>query len=652
MSQLNYIKVGAATLDVKVANVGHHKAQIIQSMDKAQADGVRLLCLPELSLTGYTCQDLFWSKKLLQEARQALLEIAEYSLNTPGLVAVVGLPIEHCGRVFNCSAVVTGGKVCGLVAKTNIPAHSPMPEQRWFASADVLLELVTVTLGEQTVPLGNHLVFDNCDFRFGIEFTQDMLSLLPPSSLMVANGADIILHPAACPALVDSETEVLQSMLHHSRTGHSAHVLAASGWGESTTDFVFTSSTIVVENGKELLTDSTVEQRLLWSVADVDIANLHHLRRHQSVPASVASHAAYNCDVVTLPTMTPTSAENVNRVEDALPFVPQGEMLDKTSESVLQIQSAALARRIQFTHAKCVVLGISGGLDSTLALLVAARAMDMLGLSRQQIVAITMPGFGTTGRTYQNALQMMSLLGVDVREIPIREACKVHLADINHSLDVHDVTYENAQARERTQILMDLANKMGGFVVGTGDLSELALGWATYGGDHISMYGVNGSVPKTLVKALVEYEARMCNDAKLAQTLMDVVETPISPELLPTKGEGNSSQVTEDLVGPYELHDFFLYHFLHYGASPRKIYDMALRAFDGHDLRVSQHSPETIKKWLTTFFRRFFMQQFKRNCLPDGPAISSCVLSPRGGWMMPSDANAKIWLDEIENLVC
>ncbi|MBQ2121239.1 MAG: NAD(+) synthase, partial [Bacteroidaceae bacterium] len=587
MSQLNYIKVGAATLDVKVSNIGHHKAQIIQSMDKAQADGVRLLCLPELSLTGYTCQDLFWSKKLLQEARQALLEIAEYSLNRPGLVAVVGLPIEHCGRVFNCSAVVAGGKVCGLVAKTNIPAHSPMPEQRWFASADVLPELVTVTLGEQTVPLGNHLVFDNGDFRFGIEFTQDMLSLLPPSSLMVANGADIILHPAACPALVDSETEVLQSMLHHSRTGHSAHVLAASGWGESTTDFVFTSSTIVVENGKELLTDSTVEQRLLWSVADVDIANLHHLRRRQSVPASVASHAAYNCDVVTLPTMTPTSAENVNRVEDALPFVPQGEMLDKTSESVLQIQSAALARRIQFTHAKCVVLGISGGLDSTLALLVAARAMDMLGLSRQQIVAITMPGFGTTGRTYQNALQMMSLLGVDVREILIREACKVHLADINHSLDVHDVTYENAQARERTQILMDLANKMGGFVVGTGDLSELALGWATYGGDHISMYGVNGSVPKTLVKALVEYESRMCGDAKLAQTLMDVVETPISPELLPTEGEGNSSQVTEDLVGPYELHDFFLYHFLHYGASPRKIYDMALRAFDGHDSRVS-----------------------------------------------------------------
>ena len=514
MSQLNYIKVGAATLDVKVANVGHHKAQIIQSMDKAQADGVRLLCLPELSLTGYTCQDLFWSKKLLQEARQALLEIAEYSLKTPGLVAVVGLPIEYCGRVFNCSAVVTGGKVCGLVAKTNIPAHSPMPEQRWFASADVLPELVTVTLGEQTVPLGNHLVFDNGDFRFGIEFIQDMLSLLPPSSLMVANGADIILHPAACPALVDSETEVLQSMLHHSRTGHSAHVLAASGWGESTTDFVFTSSTIVVENGKELLKDSTVEQRLLWSVADVDIANLHHLRRRQSVPASVASHAAYNCDVVTLPTMTPTSAENVNRVEDALPFVPQGEMLDKTSESVLQIQSAALARRIQFTHAKCVVLGISGGLDSTLALLVAARAMDMLGLTRQQIVAITMPGFGTTGRTYQNALRMMSLLGVDVREIPIREACKVHLADINHSLDVHDVTYENAQARERTQILMDLANKMGGFVVGTGDLSELALGWATYGGDHISMYGVNGSVPKTLVKALVEYESRMCGDAQ------------------------------------------------------------------------------------------------------------------------------------------
>lgn len=652
MSQLNYIKVGAATLDVKVANVEHHKAQIIQSMDKAQADGVRLLCLPELSLTGYTCQDLFWSKNLLQEACQALLEIAEYSLNTPGLVVVAGLPIEYCGRVFNCSAVVTGGKVCGLVAKTNIPAHSPMPEQRWFASADVLPELVTVTLGEQSVPLGNHLVFDNGDFRFGIEFTQDMLSLLPPSSLMVANGADIILHPAACPALVDSETEVLQSMLHHSRTGHSAHVLAASGWGESTTDFVFTSSTIVVENGKALLTDSTVEQRLLWSVADVDIANLHYLRRRQSVPASVASHAAYNCDVVTLPTMTSTSAEYVNRVEDALPFVPQGEMLDKTSESVLQIQSAALARRIQFTHAKCVVLGISGGLDSTLALLVAARAMDMLGLSRQQIVAITMPGFGTTGRTYQNALQMMSLLGVDVREIPIREACKVHLADIKHSLDVHDVTYENAQARERTQILMDLANKMGGFVVGTGDLSELALGWATYGGDHISMYGVNGSVPKTLVKALVEYESRMCGDAQLAQTLMDVVETPISPELLPTEGEGNSSQVTEDLVGPYELHDFFLYHFLHYGASPRKIYDMALRAFDGHDLRVSQHSPETIKKWLTTFFRRFFMQQFKRNCLPDGPAISSCVLSPRGGWMMPSDANAKIWLDEIENLVC
>lgn len=644
MSQLNYIKVGAATLDVKVANVGHHKAQIIQSMDKAQADGVRLLCLPELSLTGYTCQDLFWSKNLLQEARQALLEIAEYSLNTPGLVAVVGLPIEHCGRVLNCSAVVAGGKVCGLVAKTNIPAHSPMPEQRWFASADVLPELVTVTLGEQSVPLGNHLVFDNGDFRFGIEFTQDMLSLLPPSSQMVANGADIILHPAACPALVDSETEVLQSMLHHSRTGHSAHVLAASGWGESTTDFVFTSSTIVVENGNELLTDSTVAQKQLWSVVDVDIANLHHLRRRQSVPASVASHAAYNCDVVTLPTMTPTSAENVNRVEDALPFVPQGEMLDKTSENVLQIQSAALARRIQFTHAKCVVLGISGGLDSTLALLVAARAMDMLGLSRQQIVAITMPGFGTTGRTYQNALQMMSLLGVDVREIPIREACKVHLADIKHSLDVHDVTYENAQARERTQILMDLANKMGGFVVGTGDLSELALGWATYGGDHISMYGVNGSVPKTLVRALVEYESRKCGDAKLAQTLMDVVETPISPELLPTEGEGNSSQVTEDLVGPYELHDFFLYYVLRFGFAPHKVYRIAKNAFEG------EFDDATILKWLRKFYWRFFSQQYKRSCVPDGPKVGSVAVSPRGDLRMPSDAVCSLWQEDLENI--
>ena len=646
MAKLHYTKVLAATINVRVANVQYHKQQICELMVQAQSQGIALLCLPELCLTGYTCQDLFLGQKILQEAKEALLDISKFSIQTPDVVVVVGLPFEYGGRLYNCAAVVEAGRICGLVPKTTIPTHQPMAEQRWFTSADTLHQPGYVNLDGQSIPLNNQLVFQSHNYCFGIEFVQDMLSSSTISNQLVNSGADIILHPAAVPALNDCNNDLLTSMLYLNRVSPSAHVLTSAGWGESTTDFVFFANAIVVEDGKIIYQSSSATKENLYAVVDIDIDSLRYIRRLRVTKP----HAVETCHTISLTASMPVASVSIDRVEDALPFVPQGAALDATCYQVLQIQSSALARRIEFTHAKCIVIGVSGGLDSTLALLVCTRAMDILERPRNQIVAVTMPGFGTTGRTYQNALQMMSLLGVDVREISIRQACQVHLNDIGHPLDVHDVTYENAQARERTQILMDLANQMGGFVVGTGDMSELALGWATYGGDHISMYGVNGAIPKTLVKALVEYEARTAINSELTKTLVDVVQTPISPELLPTHGEGDSSQVTEDLVGPYELHDFYLYHFLHYGATPKQIYLKALRAFDGHDSRVSQHTSDTIKKWLKIFFHRFFMQQFKRNCLPDGPAISLCCLSPRGGWMMPSDADAAIWLADLEQL--
>lgn len=645
--ETQYIRIAAATLNVKVANVNHHTEQIIKLMTQTHQEGVDLLCLPELSLTGYTCQDLFLGEKLLNSSFDALRRLQLHSATTPHLITVVGLPILYSGRVYNCAAVIGNGNVYGMIAKTVVPSSSGIAESRWFTSASYLPSNAHLMVNEDAVPITSTLLFQTPAFNFGIEFSHDMLSPSSHSSQLALNGADIVLHPAAIQSIAENENQVVESLIHHSRIGHNVHALASTGWGESASDYVYIANTIIAEDGACVRHDIAQSTEVLQYIYDVDIPSLRYSRRTDALFSASSLHSGTDYPKLIISSQ-PTSKKSCAsyRIVNPLPFIAKGGERDLTYSAILKHQATALASRISFTHAHCVVIGISGGLDSTLALLVCARAIDILGLSRKDIIAVTMPGFGTTGRTYQNAMRMMQLLGVTIREISIKQACTVHLSDIDHPLNQHDVTYENAQARERTQILMDLANKMGGFVVGTGDLSELALGWATFGGDHISMYGINASVPKTLVKALVEFEANHCENGDLSKTLMDVVKTPISPELLPTEGNGDSAQVTEDLVGPYELHDFFLYHFLRSGSSPSQIYNKALLAFDGHDERVNQYSAEVIKKWLTIFFRRFFAQQFKRNCLPDGPKVTSCGLSPRGDWAMPSDADATIWLED------
>lgn len=646
-----FVKVAAAVPRVKVADCNYNTEQIENLIAQAEGQGVEVICFPELSVTSYTCQDLFHQQLLLEEAETSLLKLVEFcrSLN---IIAIVGAPLSFKGMLLNVAVIIHKGKILGVVPKTYLPNYNEFYEHRWFASG-ASLENTKLKFCGQNVLVGTHLLFEATHFTFGVEICEDLWSVVPPSSKLALAGAEIIFNLSASNDIVGKSRYVENLVEGQSARALAGYVYSGCGFGESTQDLVFAGRAYIAENGHILssLQRFQMEDQMLINEIDVE-----RLRMERRINTTFSAGRALLGDVekyVTIemdPVIIPEERFNLTRMVDPLPFIPTGRELDLRCEEILHLQAQGLAQRIVHTKAQTVVVGVSGGLDSTLALLVCVEAFDLLKLNRKGIVGITMPGFGTTGRTYSNAVNLMKSLGVSIREISIRDACIQHFHDLGQSLSDHDVTYENGQARERTQILMDAANQMEGFVVGTGDLSELALGWATYNGDHMSMYAVNVSVPKTLVRYLVEWVSMHRMDDLSRSILLDIIDTPISPELIPADENGNISQITEDLVGPYELHDFFLYYFLRYGFRPSKIFYLATRAFDGHDKRAKVYDESIIKKWLTIFCRRFFAQQFKRSCLPDGPKVGSCSLSPRGDWRMPSDATSEAWLEECEHL--
>ena len=637
-----FVKVAAAVPHVQVADCFYNIQQIESLMRQAAEKGVQLIAFPEMSVTAYTCLDLFAQQTLLRNTEQALLKLVSDTADL-NILAITGAPLGTGNRLINAAIAFQSGKILGVVPKTYIPNYKEFQEKRWFTSATELQE-TTIRIGNNDYPMDNHLLFTAGQVAVGIEICEDLWVPIPPSSLLAMKGANIIFNISASNELIGKHNYLSSLICQQSARCIAGYVYASSGFGESSTDLVFAGNGIIAENGNLLAKSPrfTMEEQLV--VSEIDIETLQNDRM---VNNSFMRGAA---DLLKKETQTIDFEVRVSdgfcltRPVDPHPFTPSGDALKERCEEIFQIQVAGLAKRILHAHAQTAVVGISGGLDSTLALLVTVMTFDALKMPREQIIGITMPGFGTTGRTYNNAVNLIRSLGVTLKEISIKEACLQHFKDIDHDPSVHDVTYENSQARERTQILMDVANQENGLVIGTGDLSELALGWATYNGDHMSMYGVNGSIPKTLVRYLVEWVANNRVDEASRLTLLDIVDTPISPELIPADENGNIKQKTEDLVGPYELHDFFLYHFLRFGSHPSKIYFLAQIAFAG------VYDNATIKKWLYTFFRRFFQQQFKRSCLPDGPKVGSVSLSPRGDWRMPSDAVSRLWLEEIESL--
>ena len=611
-------------------------------MRQASEKGVQIIAFPELSVTGYTCLDLFAQQTLLDGAEEALLQLVSNTADLD-ILTIVGVPLRTENRLINAAVVFQKGAIRGVVPKTYLPNYKEFQEQRWFTSATELRES-TISIGEEEYPMGSHLLFRSGRLTAGIEICEDLWVPVPPSSLLAMEGANIIFNLSASNELIGKHAYLRSLICQQSARCMAGYVYASSGFGESSTDLVFAGNGIIAENGN-LLAESprfTMEEQLV--ISEIDIETLQNDRQvNTSFMYGTSGLPKEKAQVVDFQVRIPDGF-SLTRPVDPHPFTPSGEALKERCEEIFHIQVAGLAKRLVHAHAQTAVVGISGGLDSTLALLVTVMTFDALKMPRGQIIGITMPGFGTTDRTYTNACDLIRSLGVTLKEIPIKEACLQHFRDIDHDPSVHDVTYENSQARERTQLLMDVANQKNGLVIGTGDLSELALGWATYNGDHMSMYGVNGSIPKTLVKYLVEWVANHKVDDASRLTLLDIVDTPISPELIPADENGNIKQKTEDLVGPYELHDFFLYHFLRFGSYPSKIYFLAQKAFAGI------YDNATVKKWLYTFCRRFFQQQFKRSCLPDGPKVGSVSLSPRGDWRMPSDAVSRLWLEEIERI--
>ena len=633
-----FIKVAAASPALRVADCRYNAEQSVAAMQRAAAAGVRLLVLPELGLTGYTCGDLLLQPVLQQGALHALQTLLAVSAGLP-MTTVAGLPLEVEGKLYNCAAVLHGGKILGVVPKTNLPNYGEFYEARWFTPAPA--EAKAISLLGQQVPFGTDLLFccrELPEYKLAVEICEDLWVALPPSTRHAMAGATVI---ANCSA--SDETIGKAEYRHELITGQSARLMAGylyadAGRGESTADMVFAGHDLIAENGRLLAETALFTNEMI--VTEIDVHRLTAERRRTNT-----WRAADSAGYTIIPFSLPAEVTTLTRLIDPHPFVPADSAERKQRcEAILTMQAEGLRRRLEHIGCPCAVLGISGGLDSTLALLVAVRALDLLGRPRTDMIAVTMPGFGTTHRTRSNAELLCEKLGVTLRTVSIAAAVRQHFKDIGHDESVTDTTYENAQARERTQVLMDIANQENGIVVGTGDLSELALGWATYNGDHMSMYGVNGSIPKTLVRYLVRHAAETCGDEALAAVLYDILDTPVSPELLPADEGGRIAQKTEDLVGPYELHDFFLYHFIRYGCPPQKLLYLAENAFAG------RYDRAVILKWLRTFCRRFFQQQFKRSCLPDGPKVGSVTLSPRGDWRMPSDASAALWLREIDEL--
>lgn len=633
-----FVKVAAVTPDIRVADVEFNKEQICRKMDEAAASGAKIIVFPELCVTGYTCSDLFTQDVLLDHAREVLTEIAAHTRDMDALV-FVGAPLAVDGELYNVAAAMNHGKILGLTTKTFLPNYGEFYEMRQFREGPEKAR--EIEFDGEMVPFGPKILFTAKQMEHLIvaaEICEDVWSPVPPSIEAVREGATVIVNCSASDETIGKAT-YRESLIE----GQSARLIAGyiysnAGEGESTTDLVFGGHNLIAENGTILAESKRFENGIIYS--EIDVNRLMSERRKNTTFKTAKERT-----LIRVPFDIEITETELTRVFPSRPFVPsENREREKRCEEILTIQAMGLKKRLEHTHAKCAVVGISGGLDSTLALLVTAKAFDALGLDRKHIISVTMPCFGTTDRTYNNACKMSLSLGAELREVPIAAAVMQHFKDIGHDPEDHSVTYENSQARERTQVIMDIANANGGMVIGTGDMSELALGWATYNGDHMSMYGVNASVPKTLVRHLVQYYADTTDDKELQEVLYDVLDTPVSPELLPPK-DGKIAQKTEDLVGPYELHDFFLYYFLRFGYAPSKIYRIAKYSFAG------EYDDETIYKWLRTFCWRFFAQQFKRSCLPDGPKVGTVALSPRGDWRMPSDACVASWMRDLEQVV-
>ena len=641
-----FVKVAAAVPAVKVADVEYNVQQIESLIAQAEGRGVEVIVFPELCITGYSCQDLFKEQLLLDRAESAILTLLDFTRKLD-IISIVGLPVVINGLLYNCAAVIQSGSLLGIVPKTYLPNYAEFYEKRWFASAQDLNPSEFYFAGGQVSVSSEPKLFVTSDgVKFGIEICEDVWAPIPPSNNLAVAGADIIFNLSASNEVLGKHAYLKSLLAQQSARTICGYVYASCGFGESTQDVVYGGNALIFENGHLLVEGSRFSFQPQIQSCQIDVEKLRVERRSNTTFIN-AQRRARASEIGCKP-VAPRDFE-LQREINPHPFIPKAENMQATCEEILNIQVAGLAKRLYHINATKAVIGISGGLDSTLALLVTVKAFDKIGLDRKGIIGITMPGFGTTDRTHNNAVKLMQTLGVTIREISIAKAVTQHFEDIGHDMKVHDITYENSQARERTQILMDVANKENAIVVGTGDLSELALGWATYNGDHMSMYGVNAGVPKTLIRYLVSFIAgEMATDV-----LLDIVDTPISPELIPADEHGNIKQKTEDLVGPYELHDFFLYYFLRFGFSPRKIFLMAKRAFctaSPVEGREEIYTEDVVKKWLTVFCRRFFTQQFKRSCLPDGPKVGSVSLSPRGDWRMPSDASYALWLKECEAL--
>ena len=658
MTSFGYVRVAAAVPHMRVADCQYNASEIKKQITEAVQEGVQVVCFPELSITGYTCADLFFTQQLQKDALSALEDVCTFTRDLP-IIVLVGAPLKVDNNLYNCAFVMTDGEVVGVVPKINLPNTGEFYEKRWFSSGRDVLEnnvnsirprIPTIELWGNDVPFGIDLLFTTKDYSFGIELCEDLWSPLPASTQLAIQGAEIIFNLSSSNCVTGKHAFRQRMITQQSARVHCGYVYTSSGIGESTTDIVFSGSTYIAENGEMLEIGERFQMESSMIISEIDVERLR-IDRQRNTNFTHDKHGQFRH--VQVAPLELGLEDGATRLQDAAlldngrpmgygegplhrhftqtPFLPKKKDSDEYCEDVLNLQVHGLLRRWQHTHTESLVIGISGGLDSTLALIISVLAADRLGYNRSQVIGVTMPGFGTSDRTYSNALAMMEELGISIHEISIRDMAIQHLNDIGHDLDNHDITYENAQARIRTLVLMDLANKYNGLVVGTGDMSELALGWATYCGDQMSMYGVNAGVPKTLVRYLVRYAAENIFGERLRDILMDVIDTPVSPELLPTDDEGNIAQITEDKVGPYELHDFFLYYFLRYGFTREKIAFMASMAFDG------VYSEEAIEHWLSVFMHRFFTQQFKRSCLPDGPKVVGVSLSPRGDWRMPSD---------------
>lgn len=641
--EYGFIKVGTAIPAVRVGDVQYNTEQIEALLTQAEEAGIEIIVFPELSLTGYTCQDLFRQRSLLETIDAAVTHLLQSTLQKD-VIAIVGAPLEVGNLLLNCAIVVQQGKLLGIVPKTYLPNYNEFYEKRWFTSAQSLRPTTIRLAGTAIEVSAQPKLFETAQgVKFGIEICEDVWAPTPPSNHLTLAGADLIFNLSATDELVGKHAYLKSLLAQQSARTISGYVYSSCGFGESTQDVVYGGNALIYENGT-LLSEGqrfALSQQLV--TAQIDVERIRYDRCNNTTFATAQFREVSETAIVPCCPLKNFKPFNLERIIPSAPFIPEAMAMETACEEVFHIQTMGLAKRLRHIHAEKVVLGISGGLDSTLALLVCVRTFDLLKLNRQGIIGVTMPGFGTTDQTHQNAHLLMQLLGVTMREVPIAASVTQHFKDIGHDGAVHDVVYENSQARERTQILMDISNQVGGLVIGTGDLSELALGWATYNGDQMSMYGVNASVPKTLVQCLVQHEA-LHSSQELSLVLKDILNTPISPELTPADNAGRISQRTEELIGPYELHDFYLYYVMRFGFTPAKIFLLAQKAFN------NRYTDEVLKHWLCSFYQRFFAQQFKRSCMPDGPKVGGISLSPRGDWRMPSDATAALWLQSCEAL--